>query len=395
LAGPPKQKRNSDSRNLCPAGLLACADARVRLWKGAELYFNPELLQGFGLADTTGAAGFPNGEAQKSNFPYPRFSVSRLFLRQEIGLGGETETVESDYGQLSAVKDVSRLTFQIGRFAVHDLFDTNDYAQDSRADFMNWSIWAAGAFDYAADRIGLTYGVAAELNQPFWAFRLGYFLVGNEPNSNVFDTNLFSRGMYNAELEVRYKLNDRPGTFKLGGWMHETFAGNYNDALNLLTYAGLDPNDAIVQTRQGRAMYGYYLNLQQEIADDLGVFARWSWNDGQSEISAFTDINASLSGGVSIKGNRWGRPDDTVGIGGAINFLSPPLASFLAQGGLGVLVGDGQLTYAPERVLEAYYALQLTKGMTVTADYQLLDNPAYNAARGPINVFSGRLHMQF
>jgi high affinity Mn2+ porin len=367
----------------------------VRLWKGAELYFNPELLQGFGLADTTGAAGFPNGEAQKSNFPYPRFSVSRLFLRQEIGLGGETETVESDYGQLSAVKDVSRLTFQIGRFAVHDLFDTNDYAQDSRADFMNWSIWAAGAFDYAADRIGLTYGVAAELNQPFWAFRLGYFLVGNEPNSNVFDTNLFSRGMYNAELEVRYKLNDRPGTFKLGGWMHETFAGNYNDALNLLTYAGLDPNDAIVQTRQGRAMYGYYLNLQQEIADDLGVFARWSWNDGQSEISAFTDINASLSGGVSIKGNRWGRPDDTVGIGGAINFLSPPLASFLAQGGLGVLVGDGQLTYAPERVLEAYYALQLTKGMTVTADYQLLDNPAYNAARGPINVFSGRLHMQF
>jgi high affinity Mn2+ porin len=367
----------------------------MRLWEGGELYFNPELLQGFGLADTTGAAGFPNGEAQKSNFPFPRISISRLFLRQELGLGGETEKVESDYGQLAGVKDVSRITLQIGRYAVHDLFDTNDYAQDPRVDFMNWSIWASGAFDYAADRIGLTYGATAELNQRDWAFRIGYFLVGNEPNSNVFDMNLFSRGAYDAELELRYKLAGHPGVAKFGGWMHETYAGNYTDALNLMAATGLDPGDAIANTRQGRAMFGYYINLQQEISDDIGVFGRWSWNDGQSEINAFTDINSSLSGGVSIKGARWGRPNDTVGIGGAINFISPQLASFLAQGGTGVLVGDGALSYAPERVLETYYAFQLMKGMIVTADYQLLDNPGYNMARGPVNVFSGRLHLQF
>jgi high affinity Mn2+ porin len=367
----------------------------TRLWQGGELYFNPELLQGFGLANTTGAAGFPNGEAQKSNFPYPRFSVSRLFLRQQIGLGGETEHIDSDYGQLSGVEDVSRLTFQIGRFAVHDLFDTNDYARDPRVDFMNWSIWAAGAFDYPADKIGLTYGVAAGLNQPNWAFRLGYFLVGNEPNSNVFDMNLFSRGGYVGELELRFRPNNCPGVLKLGGWMHEAFVGNYNDALNLITNAGLDPNDAIVQTRQGRPMFGYYVNFQQEIANNLGVFARWSWNDGQSEISAFTDINASLSGGISIKGRRWGRPDDTVGIGGAINFISPPFSSFLAQGGTGILIGDGQLNYVPERVLEAYYAFRIASGITATADYQFLGNPAYNFDRGPVKVFSGRLHMQF
>jgi len=367
----------------------------VRLWQGGELYFNPELLQGFGLADTTGAAGFPNGEAQKSNFPYPRFSISRLFLRQEIGLGGPQETVASDYGQLAGKKDISRLTFQVGRFSVHDLFDTNDYAQDSRVDFMNWSIWAAGAFDYAADRIGLTYGMTAELNQPDWAFRVGYFLVGNQPNANVFDMNLFARGAYDAELELRYKLADRPGVAKLGGWMHQTFAGNYNDALALMAATGLAADDAITQTRQGRPMFGYYINLQQEIADDLGAFARWSWNDGQSETSAFTDISASLSGGVSIKGRRWNRPDDTVGIAGAINFISPPFASFLAQGGTGVLVGDGQLHYAPEHVLEAYYALRIVKGLTATVDYQLLDSPAYNMDRGPVNVFSGRLHAEF
>jgi high affinity Mn2+ porin len=367
----------------------------VRLWKGAELYFNPELLQGFGLGNTTGAAGFPNGEAQKSNFPYPRYSTSRLFLRQEIGLGGETEKVESDYdAQMSGVKDINRITFQIGRFAVHDFFDRNIYAREPRADFMNWSIWAAGAFDYAADKIGLTYGVTAALNQKNWAIRAGYFLVGDHPNSNVYDLNLFTTGDYVAELELRYKLGNRPGVARFGGWMHETFSGNYNDALNLVS-TGLDADDAIAQVSHVQAMWGYYINLQQELADNLGAFARWSWNDGQSQNSAFTDINASLSGGLSIKGARWGRPDDTVGVGAAVNFISAPFASFLAQGGTGLLIGDGSLNYSAERVLELYYALHVTKGVTVTADYQYLGNPAYNADRGPVNVLSGRLHVVF
>ena len=72
----------------------------MRLWQGGELYYNPELLQGFGVASTVGAGGYPNGEAQKSNFPFPRYNTSRLFLRQEIGLGGERIKVASEYGQL-------------------------------------------------------------------------------------------------------------------------------------------------------------------------------------------------------------------------------------------------------------------------------------------------------
>jgi high affinity Mn2+ porin len=130
----------------------------VRLWQGGELHYNPELLQGFGLSDTTGAAGFPNGEAQKSNFLYPHYNTSRLYLRQTFGLGGEQETIESAYGQMADKKDISRVTVQVGKFSVHDVFDNNAYAQDSRTDFLNWSIWAAGAFDYPADKIGLTPG---------------------------------------------------------------------------------------------------------------------------------------------------------------------------------------------------------------------------------------------
>lgn len=368
----------------------------MRLWKGAEMYFNPELLQGFGLADTTGAAGFPNGEAQKSNFPFPRFNISRLFLRQEFGLGGETETVESDYGQLAGKKDVSRVTLQIGKFSVHDLFDTNDYAQDPRVDFLNWSIWAAGAFDYPADRVGLTYGVTAELNRPAWAIRAGYFLVGNEPNANVMDWNLFARGGYVAEGELRYNAFDHPGVFKVGPWLTSTFSGSYSQAVALANATpGLTANDTIVQTRQGRVKYGIYTNLQQEITKDLGAFARWSWNSGQNETSAFTDINQSVSFGLQLKGTAWGRQDDVVGLGAAFNTLSASAASYLAAGGMGVIVGDGALSYASENVFETYYAFRMYKGITATVDYQLLVNPAYNNVRGPVNVFSARLHAAF
>jgi high affinity Mn2+ porin len=368
----------------------------VRLWRGGELYFNPELLQGFGVANTVGAAGYPNGEAQKSNFPYPRFNVSRLFLRQEIGLGGETETVDSDYGQLSGVKDINRVTLQVGKYSVKDIFDTNAYANDPRIDFLNWSIWASGAFDYPADRLGLTWGLTAELNRKDWSVRAGYFLVPFESNANTLDTALIVRGGYVGELEMRYKPFDRAGTTRFGVWMTSAFAGSYADAVTLAAAnPSLTANDTIPLTRQTRTKYGLYFSIDQEITDSIGAFARFSWNDGRSEILAFTDIDGSISGGVSIKGDLWNRPGDTVGIGGAINSISASHASYLAAGGLGMTVGDGALTYAPEYVAEAYYSLKLTKGVFVTADYQYLGNPAYNAVRGPAHFFSGRLMAKF
>jgi high affinity Mn2+ porin len=145
----------------------------------------------------------------------------------------------------------------------------------------------------------------------------------------------------------------------------------------------------------GRIKYGYAFNLEQALTSDVGLFGRWSWNDGRNEIMAFTDIDASLSLGASNKGPRWGRPDDVIGIGGAVNTISRDHRDFLAAGGLGPLIGDGQLNYRPERILEAYYAFAIDKSLTFTADYQLITNPAYNADRGPVHVFSGRLHGEF
>jgi len=368
----------------------------LKLWDGGELYYNPELLQGFGLHATTGAAGFPNGEAQKSNFPYPHYNTSRLFLRQTLGLGGEQETVDSSYGQMAGKRDVSRVTVQVGRFAVHDVFDTNTYSMDPRADFMNWSIWAAGAFDYPADKIGLGYGAVTELNEKYWALRVGYFLAANQPNANEFDMQLFGRGGYVAELETRYSLFSRPGKFRVGIWADTYFSGSYSEAIDLtLLNPGLDPTDAIVQTRKGRTKYGYYLNLEQSVTDNVGIFGRWSWNDGKNEIQAFTDIDFSFSFGTSINGKDWGRPDDRVGLAGAINGLSTDHRNYLAAGGLGILIGDGRINYRPETILETFYAMNVIAGVILTFDYQFITNLAHNADRGPISIFAARLHGEF
>jgi high affinity Mn2+ porin len=362
----------------------------TRLWEGGELYYNPELLQGFGLNDTVGVAGFPNGEAQKSNFPYPHYNTSRLFLRQTFGFGGEQEELASAPLQLANKVDVSRLTLQAGKFAVMDIFDGNAYAKDTRKDFINWSMWAPGAFDYSADKVGLTYGATAELNQKQWALRAGYFLMVGTSNANNFDMRVFQRGNYVLELETRYSLFSQPGKLRTIAWFNSAFSGSYRETLNNPAL-----NLDIAQTREGRIKYGYVFNLEQALTDDIGLFGRWSWNDGKTEIMAFTDIDASLAAGLSIKGARWGRPDDVIGIGGAINALSKDHRDFIAAGGLGVLIGDGALNYRRERILETYYAYALNKQLTLTADYQLITNPAYNADRGPVSVFSGRFHGEF
>lgn len=367
----------------------------LRLWKGGEFYFNPELDQGFGLNSTLGLAGFPNGEAQKGGATFPKFRAQRYYLRQTFGLGGEQEDVEDGPNQLPGKRDIDRITVILGRFAVGDFFDNNSYAHDPRADFMNWAIWSSAAYDFPADLPGFTRGAIVELNRKDWAVRAGLFEVPTGPNSDILTIGTKSIGSV-AEFEARYALFEQPGKLRLGAFANRGYTGNYGQALSISdANLALDINTIIASIRRDNLKYGFYANAEQQIAKDIGLFARASWNDGQNEILSFTDIDRSISGGLSVKGSHWGRPSDTIGLGGAINGLSQTHRNFLAAGGLGLLIGDGRLNYSPERILETYYAYAIDKAFTFTADYQFIVNPAYNADRGPVSVFSGRLHGEF
>jgi high affinity Mn2+ porin len=371
----------------------ATAFVGYRPWDGTEVYINPELMQGFGLSNTLGVAGFPNGEAQKSNFPAPRMDIARLFVRQTFGLGGEQETIEDGPNQLAGKQDISRITVTAGRFAILDIFEGNSYSHDPRVDFLNWNMYCCGSYDVTMDKIGYTWGAAAELNQKSWAIRAGYFLVPAVSNVNSYDTHIFGRGEYIGELELRYSLFSQPGKFRLMGWTNIANMGSYAEALAMPVATPNYPD--ITQTRQVRANYGFVANMEQAIASDLGIFSRASWSPGRVELIGWTDCDESLSFGAVLKGSAWGRPDDKVGVAGVVEGLSPIARAYFAAGGLGILIGDGQLNYRPERTLEAYYAYSLNRWATLTFDYQFIDNPGYNADRGPVSVFSGRLHARF
>jgi high affinity Mn2+ porin len=199
-----------------------------------------------------------------------------------------------------------------------------------------------------------------------------------------------------VEFEERHTIFEQPGKVRLGAFGTQGVTGNYRQALGI---AAIDPaqdiNDVMAGIRHVNPKYGVYANLEQQLVKDVGLFARASWNDGSHEILSFTDIDRSISGGLSIKGSFWGRPNDAIGIGGAVNGLSAAHRDFLAAGGLGLLIGDGRLNYSQERIFETYYAYAVRQGVTLTADYQLITNPAYNADRGPVSVFAGRLHAEF
>jgi high affinity Mn2+ porin len=371
----------------------ATAFVGYRPWDGTEIYINPELMQGFGLNSTLGVAGFPNGEAQKSNFPMPRIDIARVFVRQTFGLGGEQETVEDGPNQLAGKQDISRITITAGRFAVLDIFEGNTYSHDPRVDFLNWNMYCCGSYDVIMDKIGYTWGASAELNQKSWAFRAGYFLVPVVSNVNRYDTHILERGEYLGELELRYSLFSQPGKLRLMGWANIANMGSYAEALAMPVTTLNYPD--ITQTRQVRTNYGFVANMEQAITNELGIFSRASWSPGNVEIIGWTDCDESLSFGAVLKGNAWGRPDDKIGVAGVVEGLSPIARAYFAAGGLGILIGDGQLNYRPEQILEAYYAYSLNKWATLTFDYQFIDNPGYNADRGPVSVFSGRLHAQF
>lgn len=364
----------------------------VRLWRGAEFFFNPEVDQGFGLSQTLGVAGFPNGEAQKASYPVPRLNIDRVMVRQTFGLGGEQEQVADAPNQLPGKRDVSRLTVTAGRMSVGDAFGLNTYAADPRTQFLNWNIYGSGSYDWTMDKPGFTWGAFAELNQKRWALRAGYFLEPTESNGNDFDTHMPTRGQYLIEPELRYSLFEQPGKLRVLGWATRANMGGYADAVAM---AATTPNfPDIAATRRVRTTYGVVLNVEQALGRDLGLFSRLSWSPGLVEVMGWTDCDESVSFGGALTGASWGRPRDTFGLAGVIEGLSQSARAFFAAGGLGIVVGDGRLDYRPEEVLEAYYAIGVAKWATLTLDYQLVANPAYNADRGPISIYAARLHAE-
>jgi high affinity Mn2+ porin len=363
----------------------------ARLRPGTELYANPELTAGSGISGSRGVAGFPNGETFRIGDTAPTVYAARLYVKQIFGLGGGTERLEEGVNQVAGAADARRLTFVAGKFGLADFFDGNAYARDPRSQFMNWTLMAAGAWDYPADTRGYTWGLATEYREPGWAVRGAVVAEPKEANGLDFDRRVGRANGSVIEGERALSLLDgRKGTARLLIYLNQARMGNYDRAL------GRPGAPEIIATRQyGRTKYGASFNADHELSETLGGFARASWSDGRNETWTFTEVDASQSFGVEWTPARWSRPRDRWGAAGAINELSGPHRRYLANGGRGFLLGDGALHYGPEMIAETYYRWEAREHLFVSPDYQFLIDPGYNRSRGPVSVWAVRVHAEF
>jgi high affinity Mn2+ porin len=367
-----------------------------KLWNGAALYFNPEMVGGRGVSTTLGVAGFPNGETYRIGDPEPVVYVGRFFLRQYIPLGKSAGAEQTDdVNQLKETLPASRLVLTLGKFSLVDLFDNNEVTHDPRSDFMNWALMANGAWDYAANTRGYTYALAVEWIRPGWTLRFATALEPQFSNGDTLDFNYLRSNSENLEWEKGFMLGGQKGKVRIMGYYNVNKAPDY-DQVVAAKQNGTDTSmDVVHGTTYGHKKWGFGLNFEQELSRSVLGFARMSWNDGKTATWAFAEIDNTASAGLRIFGKSWHRDADNFGMAAVSNGISSGHRNFLSAGGYGFMIGDGKLPhYGRETILELFYETLLFRGLWGTLDYQFVDHPAYNPDRGPVSLFAARVHIE-
>jgi high affinity Mn2+ porin len=370
--------------------LTATLFAGMKLWRGASLVINPEISGGSGLSNTLGVADATNGETFRVGSHNPRLYLARIYFQQIFAIDKSPVYQEDDENQLPGYLPKNYVEVTAGKISLTDFFDDNIYSHDPRTQFLSWGLMDNGAWDYAADTRGYTPGIVLEYVSPLQEFCYAISLEPLVANGNNMNWDIGEASAHTFEYSRHYQLRSKPGTIRLLTYLNIANMGNYNESI------ALNPSqpDIIATRSPGRTKYGFGISADQAISKNTGIFFRAGWNDGNNETWAFTEIDRTVSGGISFTGTKWNRPHDNIGMAFVTSGISLPHRNYLKAGGDGFILGDGNLNYGWEYLTEAYYSLALIKNyFFVTGTYQFLVNPGYNKDRGPVNIFSLRLHL--
>lgn len=370
----------------------------ARLTPYLQVYVDGEMARGAGVSGAVGLAGLTDGDVIREGSvnlgqgPY----WARAYARYLIPLSPDRDTADRGQDQLPVAEPTKRIEIKAGKWALSDDFDLNSYAGSTRTAFMDWGLWDNSAWDYAADTRGYTNGFLIGYVSPRWSFKIAAAQMPTFANGNTFDNDLAQAYGLNAELTLRPNTN---GTvIRILGYQNRGRMGIYRDAIDTAIAHDTTPN-IVADDRKGRVKYGFGLNAEQPLADsgNTGVFLRMGWNDGRTEDFVFTEADREISGGLQLAGNSWRRSDDRLGIAFLVDGLSEDHEAYLADGGIGFLLGDGRLKYNTENIAELYYRFEVpvVKFIQVAPAFQFIDHPGYNEARGPVEVYTIRVHMQY
>ena len=361
-----------------------------------DAIYDEENAGGRGLSQAFGLAGFTNLDVVRNPNLGPTPYLARVELYQTIGFSNEMVPQERGPYALATQVPVRRLDLRIGAFGLPDTFDVNAVLTDSHLQFENWTVDNNGAWDYAADTRGYTRGIVIEYQDRFWALRYALALMPTVANGITLDWDLRQARAQNMELEIRKSLlPGRDGAIRLLAYGNNAHMGDYRQAVEDY-FAGLTPTPEITSVEKYDTLkYGFGINLEQDVTPNLRVAGRFGWNEGQHESFAYTEDDQTFLFGADYAGSRWHRKFDKIGVAFVTNAIKKDHQNYLKYGGLGFLLGDGNLNYAREDILEAYYNLHAWRGLYYAADYQNIHHPGYNQDRGPVNVEGVRVHVDF
>jgi hypothetical protein len=366
-----------------------------RIARQLEILADIESAGGAGLSNALGIAGFTNVDVVRnptlSEDPY----VSRVMLHFTIPLSGEITDATRNPLSLASAVPLRRLELRAGKMSTVDFFDLNSVGSDSHLQFMNWAIVNNGAYDYAADTRGYTYGLVAEYYAPNWAARFGEMLMPTVANGIQLDWNIARAHGENYEFELHPAfLPNRSSVVRALGFVNHANMGSYREAIDGYQSGKDAVPDVTLYRKQGRVKYGFGLNAEQELTSLWRAFGRVGWNEGANESFAYTEIDRTAEVGSDFRGVPWRRPQDKIGAAYVVNGISGDHRRYLALGGLGFILGDGALNYGREEIFETYYTAHVWRGISVATDYQHVTNPGYNRDRGPASVVSFRIHIE-
>ncbi|MBV8253803.1 MAG: carbohydrate porin [Chitinophaga sp.] len=367
--------------------------AGIRPVKNLELFINPELAGGKGLSKATGIAGFPNGETFRIGDPTPKIYLARAFGVYTLPFTSRVETDEDDQNNVAGTTPMHYLRFIVGKYSLADYFDLNSYSHDPRTQFLNWGLMNNAAWDYPADVRGYTMAVTLQYRKDNWMAQMASSLEPVEANGPKLNYNYGKSNGWMAELTHTHQLHGKhEGNIRFMTFLNQAPMGNYLEAIRV----AVDTPNVDAVGRNGHTKYGFGINMDQEFTDDGGAFLKASWNDGHNQTWAFTEIDQTISAGWVQAGNRWHRPQDRMGLAIVVNGISRDHQKYLAAGGYGFMIGDGQLNYGHEGILELYYSWNISKlHLAITPDYQFVLNPGYNKDRGPVNILGIRTRVAF
>jgi hypothetical protein len=373
----------------------------ARIAPNTDVYFNPEVVSGIPFSDLTGLGGFTNGEATKANGAQAKFYSARAFARHTINQEGDKVVLDDEANQITQTVSSNRVVLTGGQFSTLDIFDDSRYAKDPRIQFMNWGNMTYLAYDYAADARGYSWGLAGEWYFDNWVMRASRMLVPKSPNGRDLNWQIFNAYGDQVEVERQHNIAELPGKVSVLAYRNKMILARFEDATNYVIQNNAQGTQAINNVRSSNQIKtGIGIHGEQALTKGLGIYARAFTSDGHAETMSFTEADNSISVGMGMNGAQWKRPNDSIGISMMQNGLSSYRRGYLQAGGVSYFIGDyaspsQTISYSPERIGEIYYNATVIKNVLAGLNFQHIINPAYNSARGPVNILSFRIHAEF